>query len=350
MPDAPRDRELKACTFIKTVLMLSVLFYHAILFFSGTWFTADPAEISRPLTYLARWMNTFHIYGFALVSGYLFYYSRIECGKYPTYGGFLLTKVKRLLLPYLFVVTLWVIPFHWYFFRCSFSVIVDKYILGKSASQLWFLLMLFGVFLLFYPFARLFHRFPLAGAAFVLLAYVTSIRAPWGFLGYYGLRNALAYLPFFWLGFVLRQYKDARFTSLLLRIPAPIPPAVHIALFALREYLGTLSLGASFTPLLRLLQFAVTTGGALAAYLTLRRLALRVRWERPFFLQLARCSMPIYLFHQQLVYIAVTLLNGVMSPYLQVPIVVAFALGGAWGISLLFLKFRYTRPLVGEKM
>ena len=346
---APRDRELTACTFIKTVLMLTVLLYHAILFFSGTWFTRDPAEVSRPLTYLARWMNTFHIYGFALVSGYLFYYSRIECGKYPTYGGFLLTKVKRLLVPYAFVALVWVAPFHWFFFRCQASELIDKYVLGRSASQLWFLLMLFWVFLIVYPLAGFFRKHTLMGAALVLASYVASVALPWSFLGYYGLRNALAYLPVFWLGFVLRQYKDARLPALLLRIPAAIPPAVHIALFALWEYLGTLSLGASLAPLLRLLQFTVTTGGALAAYLSLRRLALCVRWERPLFLHLSRCSMPIYLFHQQLVYIAVTLMNGVMSPYFQVPIVVIFALGGAWGIAALLLKFRATRPLIGEK-
>ena len=350
MPNTPlRDRELTACTFAKTVLMLLVLFYHSILFYSGTWFTGDPAEVSPPLAYLARWLNSFHIYGFALISGYLFYYGRMECGKYMTYGGFLLSKVKRLLVPYAFAAAVWVAPFHLYFFR-SPSELIDKYVLGKSASQLWFLLMLFGVFLIFYPLAGFFRKHTLLGALAVLGAYAASVHLPWGFLSYYGLRNALAYLPVFWLGFALRQYKDALPARLLRKIPAAVLVAVHVGLFVLWEWLGRRGGGEGMALLVRAVRFAVTAGGAVMAFSVLTRLAEHIPHGGRVFRNLSRCSMPIYLFHQQLVYIAVTLMNGVMSPYLQVPIVAVFALGGAWGMSLLLLRFRYTRPLVGEKM
>ena len=346
----PLDLELHGCTFAKTVLMLIVLFYHSILYFGGTWFTRDPAVISPSLSYLAQWFNTFHIYGFALISGYLFYYGRMERGKYPTYGGFLLQKAKRLLVPYVFVVTLWVAPFHWFFFRCPFSEILDKYILGKSASQLWFLLMLFGVFAIFYPLANFFRDYTAVGAGAVLLSYAIALRAPYAFLSFYGLRNALTYLPIFWLGFVLRQYKDSSPARLLRKIPAPLLVAVHFGLYALWRYLSPMAgrhplLGEGVT----LLRFVVIAGGAVMAFSVLTRLASRVK-EGKFLRLLTKCSMPIYLFHQQLVYIAVKLMNGVLPPYPQVPIVTTFALFGALGISVLLLKFRYTRPLVGEAM
>lgn len=345
------DRELSACTFSKTCLMLLVLFYHSILYFSGTWFTRDPAEVSVPLTYLARWLNTFHIYGFALVSGYLFYHGRFERSKYPTYLGFLAVKAKRLLLPYAVVAALWVAPIHWYFFRCPTSELVDKYLLGKSASQLWFLLMLFGVFAIVYPLAEFFRKHTLLGALVALSSYAASLYLPWRFLSYYGLRNALAYLSVFFLGFVLRQYRKAAPVRLLHRVPAAVPVLLHVGLFALWQHLSTLTFHSAAAPLLmQALRLAVTTGGALMAYLSLRRLAFLVRWERPAFWHLSRCSMPIYLFHQQIVYVLVTLLDGTMSPYLQVPIVTVGALSLSWALSELLLKFRYTRPLIGEKM
>ena len=344
-----KDPELSGCSFAKTVLMLLVLFYHSILFFSGTWFTKDPAEVSLPLTYLARWLNHFHIYGFALISGYLFHYGRIECGKYPTYRGFLLQKAKRLLLPYVFVAALWVAPFHWFFFRCGPKELIDKYLLGKSANQLWFLLMLFGVFMIFYPLAGFFHRHTLLGAAVVLTCHAASLYLPYSFLSYYGLRHALAYLPVFWLGFILRRDRDAAPARLLRRIPSAVLVAAHVGLFALVEFLGG-RVGGEATLLMHALRFSVTTGGAVMAFSVLVRLAERIPHRGRLFRLLTACSMPIYLFHQQIVYVAVTLMNRVMSPYLQVPIITLLALGISLGISLLLLRFRYTRPLVGAKM
>ncbi len=32
------------------------------------------------LMYIAKWFNTFHIYGFTLISGYIFYYIKYEGG------------------------------------------------------------------------------------------------------------------------------------------------------------------------------------------------------------------------------------------------------------------------------
>lgn len=102
MKSFDRQRELANCTFVKTVLMLLVVAYHSVVFWSGNWFMANPAEQSKILAGIASWLNSFHIYGFALVSGYLFYYLRYEEGKYGQYVPFLLQKAKRLLVPYVF--------------------------------------------------------------------------------------------------------------------------------------------------------------------------------------------------------------------------------------------------------
>ena len=113
---AVRDLELKNCTFVKTMLMLIVVFYHSILFWSGNWFSAIPAQRLEILAGIASWLNSFHIYGFALVSGYLFYYLRYEKGKYGRYIPFLKQKAKRLLVPYVFAAAVWVIPISAAFF------------------------------------------------------------------------------------------------------------------------------------------------------------------------------------------------------------------------------------------
>ena len=57
-----RQTELENCNFIKTVLMMLVVFYHSIVFWGGNWFTQNPEVISVPLNIVADWLNSFHIY------------------------------------------------------------------------------------------------------------------------------------------------------------------------------------------------------------------------------------------------------------------------------------------------
>lgn len=68
------DQVLRNCNFSKTVLMILVAFYHAIDFWTGTWFTRNPVFESKFLGLLAEYIGSFHIYAFALVSGYIFAY------------------------------------------------------------------------------------------------------------------------------------------------------------------------------------------------------------------------------------------------------------------------------------
>lgn len=64
--------KLDNCTFVKTILMLLVILGHAMAFWSGDWFTANPIIPSQGLKIMYTWLNSFHIYGFTLVSGYIF--------------------------------------------------------------------------------------------------------------------------------------------------------------------------------------------------------------------------------------------------------------------------------------
>ena len=64
-----RKRELDNCTFIKTVLMIVVVFFHSIVFWRGEWFDIiEPVHDFQPYKILAKWLQSFHIYGFAWFS------------------------------------------------------------------------------------------------------------------------------------------------------------------------------------------------------------------------------------------------------------------------------------------
>lgn len=144
-------RELHNCDFAKTIFMLLVVLGHSSRFWNGDWFTycAPVLKISVLLKMMSVWLGSWHIYAFALVSGYLFYYLRYERNKYSEFIPFLQKKIQRLLIPAYFVGLIWIIPVNTYFWGDWVRNSI-KFISGASPSQLWFLFMLFDVFMMAY--------------------------------------------------------------------------------------------------------------------------------------------------------------------------------------------------------
>lgn len=67
-----QKKVLDNCNFVKTILMLLVIFGHACAFWTGGWFTEIPTTQSKGLNFICTWIGSFHIYAFVLVSGYIF--------------------------------------------------------------------------------------------------------------------------------------------------------------------------------------------------------------------------------------------------------------------------------------
>lgn len=343
MKNVDRHRELENCTFVKTMLMLIVVAYHSILCWSGNWFLAISVRRSEILAGIANWLNSFHIYGFALVSGYLFYYLRYEKGKYGRYLPFLAQKAKRLLVPYVFVAAVWVIPFSALFFPGQLTSNIYIYILGISPAQLWFLLMLFGVFLLFYPLADFVKERQLLGAAVVLGFYGIGLLAP--IPNVFQILRACMYMPVFWLGFKLRQWGS----SWARQIPVWVWLLAHILLFAVSRYISSYE-----TIIFKLFQwgmeFLLHMVGALMAFVVLQQIADKVNWQNSkVFAVISKMSMPVYLFHQQVIYVFLYCLNGLLNPYIHGVVNFVGAMAVSLALSALLSKFSVTRFLIGEK-
>lgn len=340
-----KELMLKNSSFVKTVLMLFVILGHAVNFWNGSWFKVySPVFECNPLAVLSGWVNSFHIYSFALVSGYIFSFKMIG-GGYSKLNLFAVNKAKRLLVPYIFVSLVWVIPFAVYYFHFDTVEIIKRYILGTSPNQLWFLLMLFFVFMIFYPLTSFFEKHNVGGAitviAFYGIGFVGSMVLP----NIYQIFTAFTYLPLFWLGFKIRQYGS----KALMRIPSLVWAAADVLLFTLVQYLS--GFDATIIKLLNLgLSFLLHIIGALMAFVVLQKLANRVNWkESKAFSLLSKNSMPVYLFHQQVIYVFISLLNGVINPYLHAGINFIGAMVISLLISTLLMKFKWTRFLIGEK-
>ena len=65
------------------------------------------------------------------------------------------------------------------------------------------------------------------------------------------------------------------------------------------------------------------------------------------FNKLSTYSMPMYLFHQQIIYFSITILDGVVNPWINAGVNFIVATVGAYIISAILMKWKITRFLVG---
>lgn len=255
------DRQLKNIDFIKVILMLLVVVGHATyLWTPDGWFNQPPKQDSQGLSWIAEWLGSFHIYAFALVSGYLFAYVKYEKNGYSKFIPFLKNKFKRLLLPYIIGCLAWVIPWYIYFYEeSSMSNILRKFVLGQSPQQLWFLPMLFNVFLIAFVFSNIKSGKIGLGIAFALygLGIVGS-----RFCGnYFQIWTACQYYLLFYIGVLIRKKRQ----KLFLKIPSLVLLTFEIVLFALYEFIRVKS-GVAFKMTTSLLLVCLHVYGAMCAF------------------------------------------------------------------------------------
>lgn len=340
-----REKELENCSYVKTFLMTAVVLYHSLLFWTGNWFTSNPAIEASPLGVLASWLNTFHIYGFTLVSGYLFYYLKHECGKYSQFLPYLKKKVQRLLIPYFFVAIFWVIPIDCLWRDMEVSLVIRRFLLGTSPSQLWFLLMLFLVYTFAWPISDFLSKHDVLSGIICIACYGIGLVGSLLLPNIFQIWTACMYFVFFVLGFKIRQHGS----RILMKIPALVWLAFSLILFSCH-----LLLQGKESAIIRIIDLGLTFAGNLVgaamAFASFQKLAAKLSEKgRRAVKKLAKFSMPIYLFHQQIIYLLIFLLNGMISPYLHVWINFAGALILSAALSAILMKFRPTRFLIGEK-
>ena len=90
-----KSKELSNLNVVRTWLIVCIVFYHSALFWTGAWFPVPTEQTAPYLGWFALWLNSFHIYSFVFLSGYLFYYQRRELGKYSNFTQFIKNKFKR---------------------------------------------------------------------------------------------------------------------------------------------------------------------------------------------------------------------------------------------------------------
>lgn len=339
--------KLENCIFVKTILMLLVLLYHSCVFWTGNWFQAqDVAIASEGLSVIARWLNSFHIYGFTLVSGYLFSYGVREQGKYSRYGEFVKNKAERLLVPYWFAALIWVVPIGVYLCDYSVSEIVNKYILCTSPSQLWFLWMLFDVFVMVWPLTKILKKNTIA-LLLSAASWVIGLAGGLLFPNIFCIWTSFSYASFFILGMKLRENPEWS----VHRISPLLYICMDVALFVLWLFLKAKT-GIYYRVIAEIVGYLLHIVGAVMSFVVLQTLATAFgNWKSSkSFRFLSKCSMPVYLFHQQIIYFAIVVLNGRINPYINATLNAVISLVVSLIISSVLMNFPAGKVLVGERL
>ena len=197
-----KTNTLQNSDFIKLVMMVLVVLEHSIAVTTDDWFHLN-LEKNIGLHWVGWVLDQFHIFVFAMVSGYIFRYLRIERNHYPDFKLFAKKKAERLLIPLLFVSLVWTLPINSLYFGSGIKECL--WLLIEGPSQLWFLYMLFGVYMMAWRFSETMEKLGLKLLPILMVFY---------FIGYYGftrLPNPLQiwrifmFSPFFYLGFLFRK-------------------------------------------------------------------------------------------------------------------------------------------------
>lgn len=336
------DGQLREIAFIKTIMMLIIVLYHSCLFFGGTWFNyVKPLFKADYLFTFAKWMNTFHIHAFTMASGFLFYYLKIEKNKYISIIDSIKKKVKRLIIPYVFTTLIWVLPITYYFFKYPFNIILHKYILCESPSQLWFLIMLFIVFCIFIIFYKKIRISTNNLIIVYIFSTLLSLLCGYFDINYFQINLVFKFILFFYIGGYLYMYrKKIKIKNILILII--ILGCLMCGLYIIKNEIIKKIINTYTLQLLSSIEvILIYFWGNYFANIKAVNLNCRI------YKLLQENSFGIYLFHQQIVYFCIILLNGLVHPIIQVILSFVISLSISLLMSIILKKNKITKFMFG---
>lgn len=242
----------------------------------------------------------------------------------------------------------WVAPISALIFKWDLPFLIKKYILCVDPSQLWFLWMLFIVFLMAWIFKKFLISTPVLGWFIVAVFYFIGLISMRIIPNYFCIWTACQYFPFFYIGVRIRV-REENSENISGRLPFYSWIFFHLLLFLIVMILKPYN-GVFFRMIFFVMNLLLHFIGAMMAWITLQTIASKINWrESGTFKNLSLYSMPMYLFHQQIIYFVIMLLNGHVNPWINAAINFLVALIGSFIISRILMRWNLGRILIGEK-
>lgn len=296
--DMDRESVLIACNYCKTIMMIIVVVFHSLAFWGiKDWYSISTSSVNRIAETFCNWMASFHVYTFVFVAGFLFFELKMRNGKYNSLSDYIVKKIKRLIVPYVLVSLSWCIPIGTLFFKYSIIEIIKKYFLGMAPSQLWFLLMLFWVYSAAWIILKyIYEKNEYLATIIVAMLFVTSIIIRQFIPNVFMIWRSFEFLPIFWAGVLINAHCNR---ANLLNVV--VIGALHIVLFGVLEIISISSIYVE-----SILQMLMHICGATFMFFIVQYANNWININdalKKWIVLLGKYNMPIYLLHQQIIYI-----------------------------------------------
>ncbi|NSB16553.1 acyltransferase family protein [Clostridium beijerinckii] len=189
--------------YLKLIALMLVVLGHSTDIYKGDWVLTSLHE-SIFYKWISLYVNSIHMQIFVFVSGAVYAYCRIEKKHYRSYVELLKSKLKRLIIPYIFIGALFMIPIEIKAgvstYNLGYIYSVKNLILGYESGHLWFLMMLFVLFLLYYLLEKIIVRLNFK----IIIIFLFCIQMFYSRLPRIFLVNkAIYYMFFFYLGYLI---------------------------------------------------------------------------------------------------------------------------------------------------
>ena len=287
-------------------------------------------------------LNTFLVQTFTFASGFIFFYLK-SIGKYKNQKEFLKNKCKRLVVPLIITTILWIIPFHIYYYGCNLKSIFHKFILFESPNQLWFLPMLFWIFIFFnISYKKIKFSEKNLIVTFILSTLIGGFLSKLN-INYFNIAKAFSFSIYFYLGgyifYNLSKFKNKK--NILLYIITFIL-FIYILMTANTNIIIIKYINHFIVPFFSCLE-------VICLYMLFNYLINKkgFKFDNRIYNLLSENSFGIYLFHQQIIYVTITIFNGLVHPIVQCILSFFISIIISLGITLILKKNKITKSLFG---
>ena len=267
---------------IRAFAIITVVIGHSIILYSSQWGLYETERSSLILDCLKRFINLYQMPLFFSLSGYLF----SRTGKNRQFIPFTVNKLRRLLLPFITIGTLWMIPVrmlvHYpYYEGNSYRFAVYKLLTGYDTGHLWYLPTLFIIFIILFLIVKGFGNRKLTWSLVLIITVLANL-----------FRKSLPAIDGVYFPYVYQYGWSFAFGAFIYQFKADLLPNMYVRALSI----GTV-LSVAFTLYRGKLAFQTSALIILCVY------NLISDQDYGLASKISKNSFGIYLFHSPLIYI-----------------------------------------------
>ena len=343
---------LRELDYLKIIGILLVVIGHCTSIYTGGWVFTSP--VNSPIYGLiASYVYTFHVPMLVFVSGAIYYYCIINKGKYSSLKVLIISKFKRLIVPFLFIGILYSIPIKYIIGMIEGNIInnIKYFILGLNTGHLWYLLMLFDIFIIFYLYEKFILNKKYSIILNLILFSILYISSEF-FTNIFQINRAIQYSIFFYLGYEFFRSKDKlilkleKLKSKSILIMTPVLITISLVLILVSKMkLSNIMLSKFFSLINVVIAMICIIICYLIVYLInnrMKNIILKEKIDKLINI-IGKYSFNIYLLHEPIIFIVLHFIaSKYINPNILVMVCLSISVSLSMLISVIYMKIKYS--------